>query len=48
LRHTAPDDCGDPWALNDQIAQALEGWIQEHLIAPGRKPAQAQPEVADE
>ena len=48
MRHTAPDDCGDPRALNGLMAQALEVQIQERLIVPGRKPAQAQLEAADE
>ncbi len=35
-------------ALNGLMARILEGHVQEHVIDPGRKPTQAQPEVADE
>ncbi len=31
-------------ALNGLMAQILEGHVREHVIDPGRKPTQAQPE----
>ncbi len=35
-------------ALNGLMAQILEGHVREHVIDPGRKPTQAQPEAAVE
>ena len=35
-------------ALNGLMAQIPEGHVREHVIDPGRKPTQAQPEAAVE